>query len=243
MNGPKRPPRLLFICWENSNRSQMAEAFARMYGAERVEPYSARCSPGEAINPKAIAAMQELGYDLQQHHPKGLSEVPDVEYDVVVTMGCEDKCRAPTMMRMFPAPLFFFALDAAPWRTSMRRCGSCSRRSGRGAVRLYSTTIDVCTPRQRRSSPPLPPVSRTQPTARQWTAARSSSALSRRRKSAPRCWLAVSLRGCLRRVPPGGSGPARPRALALNQLVGLLGFRLGESSTTGQERCCWKGGS
>jgi arsenate reductase len=70
----------------------MAEAFARMYGEGRVEAYSAGCSPGAAINPKAIAAMQELGYDLQQHRPKGLSGVPDVEYDVAVTMGCDDKC-------------------------------------------------------------------------------------------------------------------------------------------------------
>lgn len=87
----ERPKRVLFICNENCNRSQMAEAFARIFGAGQVEAYSAGCHPAEAVHPKAIAAMQELGYNLQHHVPKGLSEVPDVEYDVAVTMGCDEK--------------------------------------------------------------------------------------------------------------------------------------------------------
>jgi protein-tyrosine-phosphatase len=87
------PPRpVLFICNENCNRSQMAEAFARSYGAGQVEAYSAGCHPAEAVHPKAIAAMRELGYDMKQHYPKGLSDIPDIEYEVVVTVGCEDKC-------------------------------------------------------------------------------------------------------------------------------------------------------
>ena len=87
----ERPKRLVFVCVENCNRSQMAEAFARMYGAGRVEAYSAGCQPAECIHPKAIAAMQELGYDLRRHLPKGLSDLPDVQFDVVVTMGCEGR--------------------------------------------------------------------------------------------------------------------------------------------------------
>jgi arsenate reductase len=70
----------------------MAEAFARIYGAGRVEAYSAGCHPANAVHPKAIAAMQELGYDMKQHYPKGLAEVSNVEFDVAVTVGCEDKC-------------------------------------------------------------------------------------------------------------------------------------------------------
>ena len=61
-SGP--PKRILFVCVENCNRSRMAEAFARMYGGGSVEAYSAGCRPAEAVHPKAIAAMQELGYDL-----------------------------------------------------------------------------------------------------------------------------------------------------------------------------------
>jgi protein-tyrosine-phosphatase len=95
MTGAEQPKRLLFVCHENCNRSQMAEAFARLFGADRVEAYSAGCCPAAAVHPKAVAAMRELGYDLHRHHPKGLSEVADVEYDVAVMMCCEDECPFP----------------------------------------------------------------------------------------------------------------------------------------------------
>ena len=86
------PLRLLFLCIENSNRSQMAQAFAMMQGGERIEAYSAGSRPAGRINPKAIAAMQELGYDLSRHESKGLSELPASVFDVAVTMGCGDVC-------------------------------------------------------------------------------------------------------------------------------------------------------
>ena len=81
------PKRILFVCVENSNRSQMAEAFARMYGAGRVEAYSAGSRPSGKVNPKAIEAMSELGYDLSQHSSKSLDEIPDIEYDFVADDG------------------------------------------------------------------------------------------------------------------------------------------------------------
>jgi protein-tyrosine-phosphatase len=84
--------RLLFVCVENSNRSQMAEAFARIHGGENVEAYSASSQPSGEVNPKAIAAMREVGYDLARHRSKSLDEIPQVEYDFVATMGCGDAC-------------------------------------------------------------------------------------------------------------------------------------------------------
>lgn len=84
--------RVLFICVENSNRSQMAEAFARMLGGENVEAYSAGSRPSGVINPNAIQSMRELGYDLSRHNSKSLDELPEVEYDFVATMGCGDEC-------------------------------------------------------------------------------------------------------------------------------------------------------
>ena len=66
--------RMLFVCVENSNRSQMAEAFARMLGGGAVE------------------ALRELGYDLMTHGSKSLDELPPVEFDFVATMGCGDAC-------------------------------------------------------------------------------------------------------------------------------------------------------
>lgn len=84
--------RLLFVCVENANRSQMAEAFARLHGHDICDAYSAGSRPSGRINPKAIQAMAELGYDLSGHKSKSLSDVPDVEYDFVATMGCGDQC-------------------------------------------------------------------------------------------------------------------------------------------------------
>jgi protein-tyrosine-phosphatase len=84
--------RVLFVCVENSNRSQMAEAFARMLGGSAVEAYSAGSKPSGIINPKAIAAMGELGYDLSAHGSKSLEQLPNVEFDFVATMGCGDQC-------------------------------------------------------------------------------------------------------------------------------------------------------
>ena len=84
--------RILFVCVENSNRSQMAEAFARMHGSGRVEAYSAGSRPSGKINPRAIEAMLELGYDLADHTSKSLDEIPPGEYDAAVTMGCGDAC-------------------------------------------------------------------------------------------------------------------------------------------------------
>lgn len=85
--------KLLFVCVENSNRSQMSQAFAKILGGSRVEAYSAGSRPSGKINPKAIAAMKELGYDLSSHHSKSLEEVKaDAPFDAVVTMGCGDAC-------------------------------------------------------------------------------------------------------------------------------------------------------
>ena len=83
---------ILFVCVENSNRSQMAEAFARIHGAGKVSAFSAGSRPSGRINPKAIEAMQELGYDLSKHGSKGLAEFNGREIDVAVTMGCGDEC-------------------------------------------------------------------------------------------------------------------------------------------------------
>jgi protein-tyrosine-phosphatase len=83
---------LLFVCIENSNRSQMAQAFARLLGGDAVAAYSAGSHPSGRVNPKAIAAMAELGYDLSTHDSKSLQEIPDLDYDLVVTMGCGDEC-------------------------------------------------------------------------------------------------------------------------------------------------------
>ena len=83
---------ILFVCIENSNRSQVAQAFAIIHGKEKVNVHSAGSKPSGSINSKAITAMKEVGYDLSVHKSKSLIEIPDVIYDYVITMGCGDEC-------------------------------------------------------------------------------------------------------------------------------------------------------
>lgn len=84
--------RFLFVCIENSCRSQIAEAFVRIHTTGNVEVYSAGSRPSGKVNPKAIVSMQEIGYDLTKHTSKSIEEIPDIEYDFVATMGCGDEC-------------------------------------------------------------------------------------------------------------------------------------------------------
>ncbi|MBI4931544.1 MAG: arsenate reductase ArsC [Bacteroidetes bacterium] len=103
--------KILFVCIENSNRSQMAEAFARIHcpspslpqgkGENEIQVFSAGSKPSGKINPKAIDAMKEVGYDLTTHQSKSIDEVMNSlslgegrgeALDYIVTMGCGDAC-------------------------------------------------------------------------------------------------------------------------------------------------------
>lgn len=84
--------RVLFVCIENSCRSQMAEAFAHLYAQDTIQAFSAGSRPSGQINPQAIIVMDELGYDLTSHSSKSLRQIPQDKYDYVITMGCGDEC-------------------------------------------------------------------------------------------------------------------------------------------------------
>jgi protein-tyrosine-phosphatase len=85
---------VLFVCVENSCRSQMAEGFARQHGAGIVEAWSAGSRPSGIVSPDAEDSMREKGIDLLPHHSKGVSELPRQNWDWVITMGCGDTCPA-----------------------------------------------------------------------------------------------------------------------------------------------------
>ena len=85
-------PRVVFVCVANSCRSQMAEAIARSLAGARAEIWSAGSHPSGRIHPLAIQLMDEIGLDLSGHHSKGLSDLPALRWDYVVTMGCGDAC-------------------------------------------------------------------------------------------------------------------------------------------------------
>lgn len=84
--------RILFVCQDNAAASQIAEAFANMRGPEGVEAYSAAPMPAAGIDPVAIETMGELGYDMSTHATWGLEDVPDIEFDYLVTLGGPIEC-------------------------------------------------------------------------------------------------------------------------------------------------------
>ena len=97
---PEPLPRLLFVCVENSCRSQMAEGFAHALGRGRVTAFSAGSRPAGQVNPRAIQFMCEQDIDLSAQRSKGLDDLPAGRWDYVVTMGCGDACpHLPTRHR------------------------------------------------------------------------------------------------------------------------------------------------
>jgi arsenate reductase len=81
--------RVLFICVENAGRSQMAQA---LYEARGGEARSAGSAPAEQVHQAVVEAMDEVGIDLSNRRPKGLSQEDVAWADLVVTMGCGDAC-------------------------------------------------------------------------------------------------------------------------------------------------------
>ena len=84
--------KILFVCVENSCRSQMAEGFAKALGGSRLEAYSAGSNPSGKVNPEAIKVMRQIGIDISTAKSKGFNELAVKEFDYVVTMGCKDIC-------------------------------------------------------------------------------------------------------------------------------------------------------
>jgi len=85
-------PTVLFVCVENSCRSQMAEGFARRHGAGKIAAWSSGSRPSGKVNETAVALMEEKGVDMSSHRSKGLEELPKQTWDYVITMGCGDAC-------------------------------------------------------------------------------------------------------------------------------------------------------
>lgn len=89
--------KLLFVCIENSCRSQMAEGFARHYGDKIVEAESAGTKPASVIDPVAIKVMQERNIDIGNQFPKQLRADDIKKHDLVITMGCGVESMCPVI--------------------------------------------------------------------------------------------------------------------------------------------------
>ena len=92
--------RVLFMCTGNTARSQMAEAFLRIYAGNRYEAYSAGLEPRE-INPLTIAVMEEQGFDLSEQYAKGLKEfLGKVHFGYLITVCSRAEAECPTFPGM-----------------------------------------------------------------------------------------------------------------------------------------------
>ncbi len=90
----KKAKAILFVCVENARRSQMAQGFAETIGQGRLEVYSAGSCPSSSIDPLVIQVMKEKGIDISGRRPKGLNDLPPIEMDYLITLGCEETCPA-----------------------------------------------------------------------------------------------------------------------------------------------------
>lgn len=90
----KEKIKIVFVCVENARRSQMAEGFAKAFGQGKLEVYSAGSRPSLEIDPLVIEVMKEKRIDLTAKRPKGLNDLPPIEMDYLITMGCEEVCPA-----------------------------------------------------------------------------------------------------------------------------------------------------
>ena len=91
--------RILFVCVENSGRSQMAEGFTQHYGSGKVEAVSAGTMPSSEVNPLAIEVMRERGIDISKNKPKLITMQMVQEADTIIVMGCSAQgfCPAPLL--------------------------------------------------------------------------------------------------------------------------------------------------
>jgi arsenate reductase (thioredoxin) len=104
----ERPTRrVLFVCVQNAGRSQMAAALFNRYATEGASAESAGTRPAARVHPEVVAAMREVGIDLEGNTPQRMTAELAAGVDRVVTMGCGDECplvRAPVEDWALPDP-------------------------------------------------------------------------------------------------------------------------------------------
>jgi len=85
--------RVIFACVHNAGRSQMAAAFFnQLADRDKAEAVSAGTEPGLRVHPEVLAAMQEVGIDLSNAKPQKLTDELARDAQLLITMGCGDKC-------------------------------------------------------------------------------------------------------------------------------------------------------
>lgn len=97
----QRPKHILFLCVQNSARSQMAEGIARHFAPPGVTISSAGSSPA-FVRPQAIEVLREIGMDITGHTSKAVADLDTSTVDAVITLCAEEVCP------VFPRPVAKF---------------------------------------------------------------------------------------------------------------------------------------
>jgi protein-tyrosine-phosphatase len=85
--------KVIFACVHNAGRSQMAAAFFnQLADRQQAEAISAGTDPGLRVHPEVQAVMLEVGIDLSSAQPQKLTEELARRAQLLITMGCGDKC-------------------------------------------------------------------------------------------------------------------------------------------------------
>jgi arsenate reductase len=90
--------KILFVCVENAGRSQIAEAFAKIYGEGKAEATSAGTVPAKEVNPIVVQVMKEKGIDLSANKPKLITNQMVREADTIIVMGCSAEGFCPALL-------------------------------------------------------------------------------------------------------------------------------------------------
>ncbi len=97
---------VLFACIHNAGRSQMAAAwFNRLADPDQARAISAGTSPGNRVHPEVVAAMREVGIELEGIAPQKLTDALAASASILVTMGCEEECPVVPGVRRMDWPL------------------------------------------------------------------------------------------------------------------------------------------
>jgi arsenate reductase (thioredoxin) len=88
---------ILFVCVENTGRSQMAEAFFKKYAPSEYEATSAGTQHTSQINPLVVQVMKDVGIDITNQKPKAMTEDMIRNATKIVNIGCMDKNFCPTL--------------------------------------------------------------------------------------------------------------------------------------------------
>jgi arsenate reductase (thioredoxin) len=98
--------KVVFACVHNAGRSQMAGAFFNELADRRkAEAVSAGTEPGDRVHPEVLSVMKEVGIDLSNAEPQKLTQELANEAQLLVTMGCGDKCPCVPGLRRDDWPL------------------------------------------------------------------------------------------------------------------------------------------